>query len=66
MWRQRRGFWSKKDVAHLKTGKITVYASYGDGAILSLITLAYEYMCGWDCYNYRYGEHSKMIGGKEA
>ena len=56
----------KKDVAHLKTGKVTVYASLGEGSILALITLAYEYMCGWDCYNYRYGEHSKMIGGKEA
>lgn len=56
----------KKDVAHLKTGKVTVYASYGEGSILALITLAYEYMCGLECYHHCYGEHSKMIGGKEV
>ena len=53
-----------KATAHLATGETTVYESFGDGNILSLITLAYEHMCGSKGYNYNFNGRCKMIGGK--
>lgn len=50
--------------AHLISGEISIYESRGNGNILSLITLAYEYMCGDQGYNYNFNGKCKMIGGK--
>lgn len=51
--------------AHLTDGETTVYECENDGMVLSVITLAYERMCGKRSYNYYYGNASgKMIGGK--
>lgn len=52
-----------KKTAHLKEGDVTVYASVGDGMILSIISLVYEKMCGQNSYNYAFQKSSKMIGG---
>lgn len=52
-----------KIAAHLKSGITAIYESMGNGNILSLITLAYEQMCGRQCYNYNYNGRCKMIGG---
>ena len=51
-------------MAHLSEGEIKVYECFGDGIILSLISLAYEKMCGrnYNCYSYNGNCH--MIGGK--
>jgi len=50
--------------AHLAEGEVKVYDCYGDGMILSLISLAFEKMCGrnYNCYSYNGDCH--MIGGK--
>lgn len=53
-------------IAHLERGVVTIYESFGSGMILSLITLAYEYMCGKKSYNYCINSSSKMIGGGKA
>lgn len=53
-----------KIIAYLKNGEVTVYESLGDGLLLSIISLAYEKMCGKNGYNYNYGDSCKMIGGK--
>lgn len=53
-------------IAHLESGVVTIYESFGSGMILSLITLAYEYMCGIKSYNYYINSSSKMIGGGKA
>ncbi len=53
-----------KVTAHLRTGEINVYECLGDGKILTLITLAYEHMCGKQTYNYNYNGRCKMIGGE--
>ena len=50
--------------AHLSEGEIKVYECYGDGIILSLISLAYEKMCGRNYNNYSYNGNCHMIGGK--
>ena len=50
--------------AHLTDGEIKVYKCFGDGVILSLISLAFERMCGTNSYNYCIGGRCKMIGGK--
>ena len=55
----------QKSTAHFLSEPVTVYTAYGDGNILSLITLAYEYMCGSKNYNYCCNETSKMIGGNK-
>lgn len=52
--------------AHLKDGEVTLYESLGDGLILSLISIAYERMCGKNAYEYNYNESCKMIGGKKG
>ena len=51
-------------VAHLAEGKVTVYESVGDGLILSLLTLAFNRMCGGPAYNYNFRGNCKMIGEK--
>ena len=53
-------------IAYLESGVVTIYESFGSGMILSLITLAYEYMCGKKSYNYCINSSSKMIGGGKA
>lgn len=55
-----------KATAHLKNGEVTVYESFGDGLILSLLSIAYERMCGKNGYNYNFTGKCKMIGGKKA
>lgn len=55
-----------KLTAHLVTGEVTVYASSGDGLILSIFSLAYVRMFGINGYNYNYYHNSKMIGAKKA
>lgn len=50
--------------AHLSEGKVKVYECYGDGIILSLISLAFERMCGKLGYSYNLNGRCKMIGGK--
>ena len=49
--------------AVLETGEITLYKSFGDGVLLSLIALAYEQTCGRPAYDYNYQGTCKMIGG---
>ena len=51
-------------MAHLTDGEIKVYECYGDGIILSLISLAFEKMCGRNYYSYSYNGNCHMIGGK--
>lgn len=50
--------------AHLADGEVKVYECCGDGMILSLITLAFERMCGRQSYDYNFNGRCKMIGGK--
>ena len=50
--------------AHLSEGTVKVYECFGDGVILSMLSLAYEKMCGKSSYEYYNGEKCKMIGGK--
>ena len=50
--------------AHLVEGDVKVYECFGDGIILSLITLAFERMCGRESYEYNFNGRCKMIGGK--
>ncbi|MBR2371015.1 MAG: helix-turn-helix transcriptional regulator [Clostridia bacterium] len=50
--------------AHLSEGIIKVYECFGDGIILSLISLAFEKMCGRKSYDYNFNGRCKMIGGK--
>lgn len=49
--------------AQLAEGEVTVYECYGDGIILSALTLAYEQTCGKGHYEYSYYGACKMIGG---
>lgn len=56
----------RKEHAYLKDGERDIYESYGDGKILSLITLAYEHMCGHEGYNYSYGGRCRMITADSA
>ena len=50
--------------AHLAEGDVRVYDCHGDGIILSLISLAFEVMCGRNSYEYNFNGRCKMIGGK--
>ena len=50
--------------AHLAEGDVRVYECYGDGLVLSLISLAFERMCGRESYEYNFNGRCKMIGGK--
>ena len=50
--------------AHLIECDVKVYECFGDGIILSLITLAFERMCGRESYEYNFNGRCKMIGGK--
>ena len=51
--------------AHLAEGDVRVYECHGDGLVLSLISLAFERMCGRESYEYNFYGGCKMIGGKE-
>ena len=55
-----------KQTAHLGSGTVTVYRSYGCGNLLALISLAGEMMCGSKVYNYNTFESAKMIAAKEG
>ncbi len=50
--------------ANLAEGEVRVYECYGDGIVLSLISLAFERMCGRQSYEYNFNGRCKMIGGK--
>ena len=50
--------------AHLVEGEVKVYECFGDGILLSLISLAFERMCGRRAYEFNYSGRCKMIGGK--
>ena len=50
--------------AHLAEGEVRVYECHGDGLVLSLISLAFERMCGRQSYEYNFNGRCKMIGGK--
>ena len=50
--------------AHLAEGEVRVYECHGDGIIMSLISLAFEIMCGRQSYEYNFNGRCKMIGGK--
>ena len=50
--------------AHLAEGEVRVYECHGDGIILSLVSLAFEIMCGRNAYEYNFNGRCKMIGGK--
>ena len=52
--------------AHLIEGETRVYECRGDGLILSLISLAFERMCGTNAYNYNFGAGCRMIGGGKS
>lgn len=54
-----------KVTAHLKNGNAIIYESFGDGLILSVLSIAYERMCGNNGYNYNYNGRCKMIGDKK-
>ncbi len=49
--------------AQLAEGEVKVYECRGDGIILSLLSLAFERMCGKPSYEYNFNGNSKMIGG---
>ncbi len=50
--------------AHLTEKDVTLYECYGDGLLLTILSLACEKTCGKDIYNYCYYGYSKMIGGQ--
>lgn len=50
--------------AHLSEGDIDIYECYGDGIVMTVISLAYDRMCGRPCYDYNYNGRCKMIGEK--
>lgn len=52
-----------KSTAHLKDGNTFVYESFGDGLLLSIISIAYEKLFGSNSYGYYYGNCDKLIGG---
>ncbi len=52
-----------KSTAHLKDGETFIYESFGDGLLLSIISIAYEKLFGSNSYEYYYGNNGKMIGG---
>lgn len=52
-----------KSTAHLKDGETIIYESFGDGLLLSIISIAYEKLFGSNSYGYYYGCSGKLIGG---
>ena len=54
-----------KKTAHLKDKDVNIYISDGSGTILSLVTLAYEHMCGRNYNNYAYGFECRLIEGEK-
>ncbi len=52
------------ETAHLREGEVRVYECFGDGVVMSVVTLAYERMCGRQAYDYNFNGRCKMIGGK--
>ena len=53
-----------KNVAHIKDKEITIYMSNGSGKILSLVCIAYEYMCGDRLNDYMVGaQNCRLIDG---
>ena len=50
--------------AYLAEGEVRIYGCRGDGLVLSLISLAFERMCGRQSYEYNFNGRCKMIGGK--
>lgn len=50
--------------AHLAEGDTRIYECFGDGIILSVISLAFERMCGSRLYSYNCNNGCRMIGGK--
>ena len=50
--------------AHLAEGKVQIYRSLGDGVILSMLTLAFEHVCGKHAYDYNLDFNAKMILGE--
>ena len=50
--------------AYLIEGEVKVYKCRGDGLILSIISIAYERMCGSQAYDYNFNGNCKMIGEK--
>ncbi len=50
--------------AHLSEGEVRVYECHGDGVILSLISLAFERMCGRQSYEFNFNGRCKMVGGE--
>ena len=49
--------------AHLAEGEVKVYECFGDGIVLSAISLAYERMFGRKSYEFNFNGRCKMIGG---
>ncbi len=54
----------RRVTAQLSEGEVGVYDCGGDGIILTLISLAFEKVCGQKIYDYNYSSSCKMIGGK--
>ncbi len=53
-----------KNVAHIKDKEIVIYVSNGSGRILSLVCIAYEYMCGDGLNDYMVGaQNCRLIDG---
>ena len=50
--------------AHLTEKEITLYEFFGDGLLLSILSLACEKTCGQKIHNNCYHGYSKMIGGQ--
>lgn len=49
--------------ADLAEGATDIYESFGNGLVLSLLTVAYEYMCGADMNEHAHHGMVKLIGG---
>lgn len=47
--------------AHLATGDETIYQAFGDGRLLVILCLCYEYVWGRNSNYYYYGDSGKMI-----
>jgi transcriptional regulator with XRE-family HTH domain len=54
---------SKLVTAHLREGVIDIYSAFGDGILLSVLTLAYEHCCGRNYSDAAYNGSVKMIRG---
>jgi transcriptional regulator with XRE-family HTH domain len=53
----------RKSMAALRDGTIAVYGFIGNGMILTIISLAYEYICGKSAHYMRFRGSGKMIKG---